>query len=69
MYLVHKIVIAAFGELQLPIPLLLNWALQLSAMLLVSYIFYVLIERPSHSAARRMGRWLVKPVAAPLSGF
>jgi peptidoglycan/LPS O-acetylase OafA/YrhL len=69
MYLVHKIVIAAFGELQLPIPLLLNWALQLSVMRLISYGFYVLIERPSHSAARRMGRWLVKPVAAPLSGF
>jgi peptidoglycan/LPS O-acetylase OafA/YrhL len=68
MYLVHKIVIAAFGELQWPIPALLNWALLVSAMLLISYIFYALIERPSHSAARRLGRSLDHPVVAPIGG-
>jgi peptidoglycan/LPS O-acetylase OafA/YrhL len=65
LYLVHKIVIAEFVELQLPVSPLANWALQLAALLALSYLYYLVIERPSHHLARRLGRFLRRPVAAP----
>jgi peptidoglycan/LPS O-acetylase OafA/YrhL len=64
-YLVHKIVIAEFVELHFPISPLTNWALQLSVLLALSYLYYLVIERPSHRLARRLGRFLRRPVAAP----
>jgi peptidoglycan/LPS O-acetylase OafA/YrhL len=69
MYLVHMSVITAFGEWQLPVPVLVNWALKFAAVLLTSYIFSVLIESPSHSAARRWGRSIGRPRAVPATGY
>jgi peptidoglycan/LPS O-acetylase OafA/YrhL len=62
-YLVHKIVITEFVELRLPISPLLNWALLFAAVLGVSYLFYLVIERPAHAAARRWARSLRRPAA------
>jgi peptidoglycan/LPS O-acetylase OafA/YrhL len=55
---VHKIVIAEFDELQLPLSPILNWALMFVAILAVSYLFYWVIELPSHTAARRLARYV-----------
>jgi peptidoglycan/LPS O-acetylase OafA/YrhL len=64
-YLVHKIVITEFVELRLPLSPIFNWALLFAAVLGVSYLFYLVIERPSHTAARRLARSLRRPVPAP----
>jgi peptidoglycan/LPS O-acetylase OafA/YrhL len=66
MYLVHMSVIAVFKEWQLPMPLLVKWALDVGAVLLFSYVFYVIVERPTHAAARRWGRTLRSTALAPL---
>jgi peptidoglycan/LPS O-acetylase OafA/YrhL len=63
MYLMHMSVLVGFRELNLGVPLLLGWALQFTAVLLVSYTFYIIVERPSHSLARRLGRLNASPPA------
>jgi peptidoglycan/LPS O-acetylase OafA/YrhL len=68
-YLVHKIVITEFSELRLPVSPLLNWALLFAAVLGVSHLFYLVIERPAHTAARRLARSVRRAVPSPAVGF
>jgi peptidoglycan/LPS O-acetylase OafA/YrhL len=56
LYLVHKIVLVQMAESPPNLPLLVNWLLQLAGMLGLSYLFFLLVERPCHRAARRWAR-------------
>lgn len=48
----------------------LNWMVKIAFILLVSYAFYLTIEKPSHFMARRIARKLLRPVSAPAqTGF
>jgi peptidoglycan/LPS O-acetylase OafA/YrhL len=54
----HMIAFAAFTQLHLPnLGANLNWALQTTFILLCSWVFYLLVERPGHHIARAAGRW------------
>lgn len=58
-YLVHLIVARGFGKLTLPnLGPTLNWLVMLSFVLLGSFLFYRLVEWPSHLLARALGRKL-----------
>jgi len=39
----------------------LNWAINIAFVLLVSYTFYLIVERPSHLFARRIAHKLLRP--------
>jgi peptidoglycan/LPS O-acetylase OafA/YrhL len=67
-YLVHNIVIAAFIELGTSAHPVLLWAPQLAAIGLASYLFYLIVERPSHWLAYRVGD-LVTPGLVLRSGI
>ena len=36
----------------------LNWCLKMSFILGVSYLIYLVVEKPGHLIARNLGRWL-----------
>jgi peptidoglycan/LPS O-acetylase OafA/YrhL len=59
LYLVHKPVIAAFAHFSRVTYPVERWALQLAAVLVLSYGFYCVVERPAHRfagfAAKRLG--------------
>jgi peptidoglycan/LPS O-acetylase OafA/YrhL len=55
LYLVHNLVIAAWIQLDLPWPLLINWFLKIVTILAASYVFYAVVEYPCHVLARRVG--------------
>jgi peptidoglycan/LPS O-acetylase OafA/YrhL len=57
-YLIHMIVIAEFAELRGALPTTLWWILLLAVIFGVSYLFFLVVERPSHLAARRWARSL-----------
>lgn len=63
LYLIHNMVLAGSERLDLAIHPLLLWAARLAAILILSYAFYLLVERPSHQLARRAGR--LRLVARP----
>ena len=53
-YLVHMLVLSGFGAVALPnLGYSLNWLLLMGSVLLASYLFYLLVERPGHFLARR----------------
>lgn len=53
-YLVHMIAMSGLGTLVLPnLGYSLNWLLLMGFVLAVSYLFYLLVERPGHFLARR----------------
>lgn len=54
LYLVHPIVISLFGLSVLAGSPLLTWVVLLLAVLTASYVFYLLVERPSHRLARKV---------------
>jgi peptidoglycan/LPS O-acetylase OafA/YrhL len=60
LYLVHRTVIVAFVHFTRPINPLERWALQLAAILVVSYGFYCIVEHPAHMIAGSLGRRLGK---------
>ena len=48
----------------------MNWIIKIAFVLLVSYTFYLTVEKPSHYLARRVARKLLRPVSAlPQPGF
>ena len=54
LYLVHPVVIGAFGLYALRGPPRLIWVALFVSVLAASYLFYLLIERPSHGLARKV---------------
>lgn len=56
LYLIHNMVISATEELGLAVNPLLIWAARLAAILALSYLFFILVEQPSHRLARLAGR-------------
>ena len=55
LYLIHKLVITAFDELPVNVDPIGVWAAQLLAIFLAAFVFYILVERPAHRLARRLG--------------
>jgi len=48
----------------------MNWIIKIAFVLLVSYAFYLTVEKPSHYLARRIARKLLRPVSVlPQPGF
>ncbi|PYS65286.1 MAG: hypothetical protein DMF74_04450 [Acidobacteria bacterium] len=39
----------------------MNWMINIAFVLLVSYTFYLIVERPSHLFARRIAHKLLRP--------
>ena len=66
LYLLHQVGQEMF--LRLPIPnlgYLLEWVGPMVSSLVVSYVFYLLVERPSHRLARKIKSFVpAKPAAA-----
>lgn len=59
-YLIHGLVLAGLDPLHSMINPALLWAINLIAILLASYFFYLVIERPAHQLARHVGHRLSK---------
>jgi peptidoglycan/LPS O-acetylase OafA/YrhL len=72
LYLIHNMVIAKFDSLDFPADSLLLCVARLAAILLLSYLFFLVIESPSHRIARWAGRSSSRrnstPVAAGSAG-
>ena len=67
-YLMHMIANAAHGRLTLPnLGFNLNWCLKMIFILGISYLFYLVVEKPGHLIARHLGRWLTHRNSPPLS--
>jgi len=66
MYLIHNIVIVSFAQPHFPLPYLAGWALQLLAIFLASYAFYLAVEYPCHLLARRLGQAASRAVPAAI---
>ena|ERR1051326_6554624 len=43
----------------------INWVIKIGFVLLVSYAFYLVVEKPSHFMARRIAKKLLRPVTPP----
>jgi peptidoglycan/LPS O-acetylase OafA/YrhL len=55
LYLMHAQGMSLYARLPIPfLGYILNWLLTISTSLGFSYLFYLLVERPSHSLARRI---------------
>ena len=55
LYLIHPSAPALFQQLRLPnLGYVVNWCAELALALAMSYVFYLLVERPSHRLARRI---------------
>jgi len=68
LYLVHGQGMALFARLPLPyLGFNLTWILTMASALLFAYLFYFLIERPSHRLARRVRLSSRAPSVAPAS--
>jgi peptidoglycan/LPS O-acetylase OafA/YrhL len=61
LYLVHLIVITAVGEWHLTTPPLVTWAVLLTLLLGITYLYYRMFERPFHLAARKLARAFRRP--------
>ncbi len=60
-YLVHFAVITAVEEWHLTTAPLITWAIQMTLILGISYLFFRLFERPFHLAARKLARVFRRP--------
>ena len=57
LYLVHLLAAPLYGKLSIPnLGYFFNWVLQVFFVLLCSYFFYLLVELPSHFAAKSVGK-------------
>ena len=59
-YLVHNTVLVAFGHLLARANGFALWPVELAAILGVSYVFHLAVERPSHRLAQSVGRFLAR---------
>jgi peptidoglycan/LPS O-acetylase OafA/YrhL len=60
MYLVHNIVLVAFAHHFLHPHTVALWPAEIAAVLVTSYLFYRLVEYPSHRLARALGRFFAR---------
>ena len=67
LYLMHKIAISEIAEFPPNLPVIFIWLLQLVGILGLSYLFFLLVERPCHRAARRWARG-VRELSLPAVG-
>jgi peptidoglycan/LPS O-acetylase OafA/YrhL len=59
LYLIHLLAAPLYGQLNIPnLGYFFNWTLLVFFVLLCSYLFYLLVELPSHFAARSVGKLL-----------
>jgi peptidoglycan/LPS O-acetylase OafA/YrhL len=59
LYLFHKLAVAIFDRLwSVELGPVLGWTWRFASILALSYLAYLLIERPSHLAARALARYL-----------
>jgi peptidoglycan/LPS O-acetylase OafA/YrhL len=58
LYLVHYVVIVAFGHIAGYLQPFVRWPMLWIAILLASYLFYCVVESPGHLLARSFGRHL-----------
>jgi peptidoglycan/LPS O-acetylase OafA/YrhL len=57
LYLVHLLAAPVYGKLSIPnLGYFFNWVLLVFFVLLCSYFFYLLVELPSHFAAKSVGK-------------
>jgi peptidoglycan/LPS O-acetylase OafA/YrhL len=60
-YLMHSIANVAFESLQTPnLGPNLNWVQRVAFILLIAYLFYLIVEKPGHWIARRLGKLISK---------
>jgi peptidoglycan/LPS O-acetylase OafA/YrhL len=65
LYLVHPLVISFLYRIEIDAHAsLAGWALAMALILAVSYLFFLLIEAPSHALARRISLRLPEPLAS-----
>jgi peptidoglycan/LPS O-acetylase OafA/YrhL len=64
-YLVHGMVLVALAPLSGMLEPSLAWIAKLAAILLVSYAFYIAVERPAQQFAREIGRRIDRRQVAP----
>lgn len=57
LYLLHGTINKLYGSLpELNFGFIMNWVLKFSLVIIISYIFYIAVERPSHSFAKSIGK-------------
>ncbi len=57
LYLMHVAANVIFIRAAIPnFGFIVNWSLRFGWVLVVSYVFYLIVEKPSHSFARSLGR-------------
>jgi peptidoglycan/LPS O-acetylase OafA/YrhL len=57
LYLVHGLILVLYkGHNVVPYETILEWLILLLSMLIASYIFYLIIEKPSHILAYRVSK-------------
>jgi len=65
LYLIHAGAPSFFEKLHIPnLGYIMNWSAELALALVMSYVFYLLVERPSHRLARRIRVTDRRPAAA-----
>jgi peptidoglycan/LPS O-acetylase OafA/YrhL len=61
LYLMHLPVMTIFDRLKIPnFGPLMNWCISIFFVLVCSYVFYLVIERPAHQLARKVGTFEFK---------
>ncbi len=65
LYLMHNFAAWGFTQLHLNLPgIILPWLLKIASALLLAYLFFLLVERPSHWLARQVKRKPRIPIRA-----
>jgi peptidoglycan/LPS O-acetylase OafA/YrhL len=55
LYLMHKIPITLIARYEWQVSPIVQWIIVMSAIISSAFCFYILVERPSHALARRIG--------------
>jgi peptidoglycan/LPS O-acetylase OafA/YrhL len=58
LYLTHKLCVIVLEPLNLEaLGFIVGWSVRAGLMLVGAYVFYLVLEKPSHQVARRVGQW------------
>lgn len=61
LYLVHTVAFAVYPRLRIPFfGYLADWIIKMAFVLIMTYVFHLLLERPSHRLAQRLARAWVR---------
>jgi peptidoglycan/LPS O-acetylase OafA/YrhL len=64
LYLMHLPVMTIFDKLKIPnFGPVVNWCISIAFVLICSYVFYLMVERPAHQLARKVGALEFKSAA------